>query len=122
MSRISAECLPKPIECWRPEGATPSAMRHAVPLARRTIHCPGRGSRHIVFLGTRDEFLELLASVGFTKIDCRNETSEASERRPGELAPATILGADMPERQANAARSGKEERLVRIFVIAQRPS
>ena len=32
------------------EGATPSAMRHAVPLARRTIHCRGRGSRPIVFL------------------------------------------------------------------------
>ena len=74
------------------------------------------------FLGTREEFLELLASVGFTKIDCRNESSEESERRPGELAPGTILGADMPERQANAARSGKEGRLVRMFVIAQRPS
>src|SRR5262245_4737773 len=64
----------------------------------------------------------LLASVGFTKIDCRSETSEGSEQRPGELTPATIMGADMPERQANAARSGKEGRLVRIFVIAQRPS
>ena len=74
------------------------------------------------FLGTREEFLELLASVGFTKIDCQNETSDGSERRPGELAPGTILGADMPERQANAARSGKEGRLVRMFVIAQRPS
>jgi ubiquinone/menaquinone biosynthesis C-methylase UbiE len=74
------------------------------------------------FLGTREEFLELLASVGFTKIDCRNETSEGTERSPGELAPGTIMGADMPERQANAARSGKEGRLVRIFVIAQRPS
>jgi hypothetical protein len=74
------------------------------------------------FLGTREEFLELLASVGFTKIDCRNETSEGSERPLGELTPATILAADMPERQANAARSGKEGRLVRIFVIAQRPS
>ena len=74
------------------------------------------------FLGTREEFLELLGSVGFTKIDCRNETSEGSERSPGELALGTILGADMPERQANAARSGKEGRLVRMFVIAQRPS
>ena len=74
------------------------------------------------FLGTREKFLELLASVGFTKIDCRNETSEGSERSPGELSPGTILGADMPERQANAARSGKEGRLVRMFVIAQRPS
>jgi ubiquinone/menaquinone biosynthesis C-methylase UbiE len=74
------------------------------------------------FLGTREEFLELLASVGFTKIDCRNDTSEASERRPGELTPATILGADMPERQANAARSAKEGRLVRMFVVAQRPA
>ena len=33
---------------------------------------------------------------------------------------AEALG--MPERQANAARSGKEGRLVRMFVIAQRPS
>lgn len=74
------------------------------------------------FLGTREEILELLASVGFTKIDCQNETSEGSERSPGELAPGTILGADMPERQANAARSGKEGRLVRMFAIAQRPS
>src|SRR5262249_51659419 len=33
------------------------------------------------FLETREEFLELLASVGFSKI---NETSEGSERSPGE--------------------------------------
>ena len=100
------------------------AISHAArgPAGGRTIHCRGRGSRPIVFLGTREEFLELLASVGFTKIDCRNETSEGSERSSGELAPGTILGADMPERQANAARSGKEGRLVRMFVIAQRPS
>ena len=75
------------------------------------------------FLGTREEILELLASVGFTKIDCRNETSEGSDRGPGELSPGTILGgADMPERQANAARSAKEGRLIRMFLVAERVS
>src|SRR5262245_41618250 len=83
-------------------------MRHAVPLARRTIHCRGRGSRPIVFLARARSSWSYWRRVGFTKIDCRNETSEGSERPPGELTLATILGADMPERQANAARSGKD--------------
>jgi SAM-dependent methyltransferase len=74
------------------------------------------------FLGTREEILESLASVGFMKINCRNETSETSERRPGELPPSTILGGDMPERQANAARSAKDGRLIRLFVVAERGS
>jgi hypothetical protein len=32
------------------------------------------------------------------------------------------MGADMPERQANAARSGKEDRLVGMIVLAERPA
>jgi hypothetical protein len=56
------------------------------------------------------------------KINCRNEAAEESERRPGELPPSTILGGDMPERQANAAKSAKDARLIRLFIVAERGS
>jgi hypothetical protein len=36
------------------------------------------------------------------------------------LGPSTIMGSDMPERQANVARSANEGRLIRMLVVAQR--
>lgn len=99
------------------------AMSHAArgPSGEPYYPLPWAKEPSYSFLGTREEILELLASVGFTRIECRNETSQGSDRSPGELSPGTILGADMPERQANAARSGKEGRLIRMFVVAERP-
>jgi sarcosine/dimethylglycine N-methyltransferase len=99
------------------------AISHAAhgPSGEPYYPLPWAKERSYSFLGTREEILELVASVGFKKIECRNETSEGVDQRPGELSPGAIMGADMPERQANAARSAKEGRLVRMFVIAQRP-
>jgi len=77
------------------------------------------------FLGTPEEILESLRAVGFTNIESRNETGSPGstrERRADELGASTILGPDMPERQANAARSGQEGRLIRMLVVAERPS
>jgi hypothetical protein len=37
-----------------------------------------------------------------------------------DLGPSTIMGSDMPERQANVARSVNDGRLVRMLVVAQR--
>lgn len=75
------------------------------------------------FLGTPEEILQSLRAVGFTKIDSRNETGSpgsTGERQAAELGASTIMGADMPERQANAARSGQEGRLIRMLVVAER--
>jgi SAM-dependent methyltransferase len=77
------------------------------------------------FLGTPEEILEWLGAVGFTNIESRNETGSPGNTRAwraDELGPSTIMGADMPDRQANAARSGQEGRLVRMLVVAERGS
>ncbi len=77
------------------------------------------------FLGTPGEILAWLGMAGFTKIETRNETGgpgSTRERRADELGPSTIMGADMPDRQANAARSGQDGRLIRMLVVAERAS
>lgn len=77
------------------------------------------------FLGTPEEILEWLGEVGFTNIESRNETGspESTGERPAdELGSSTIMGADMPQRQANAARSVQEGRLIRMLVVAERAS
>jgi hypothetical protein len=38
------------------------------------------------------------------------------------IGPSIISGADLPERQADAARSAKEGRLIKMFVVAERAS
>jgi SAM-dependent methyltransferase len=111
----------KRIECW-PGGRYVISHAARGPAGEPYSPLPWAREPSYSFLGTREEILESLASVGFSKINCRNETSEGSERRPGELSPGMILGDDMPERQANAARSGKEGRLIRLFVVAERVS
>ena len=77
------------------------------------------------FLGTPEEILEWLGTAGFTNIETLNETgSPGSTRawRADELGPGTIMGADMPDRQANAARSVQERRLIGMLVVAERAS
>ena len=114
------------------------AYRVLVPGGRYTFSHAARGSAgdpyyplpwardsSYSFLGTPEEILALLGAVGFTNIKSRDETGKpgsAGERRGDELGASMILGADMPERQANAARSGREGRLVRMLVVAERPS
>lgn len=80
------------------------------------------------FLATPEEILEWLRAVGFTDIESGNEagstrsTGSTQARPAGELGPSTIMGADMPDRQANAARSEQEGRLIRMLVVAKRAS
>jgi SAM-dependent methyltransferase len=76
------------------------------------------------FLGTPEEILERLKNAGFVNIDNRLEEGTpgtARGRAGGDLGPSTIMGADMPTRQANAARSGQERRLIGMIVVAERP-
>ncbi len=80
------------------------------------------------FLATPEEILEWLRAVGFTNIESGNEagstrsTGSTQARPADELGPSTIMGADMPDRQANAARSEQEGRLIRMLVVAKRAS
>ena len=76
------------------------------------------------YLGTPPEVLGWLAEAGFKIVENRSEDGGASQQAlpPGALGPSTIMGRDMPNRQANSARSAKEGRLVRMLVVAKRPS
>ena len=71
------------------------------------------------FLGTPEEILECLRAVGFVNIQSRTESGAPGSAR-NDLGPSTIMGSDMPERQANVARSVKDGRLIRMLVVAQR--
>jgi SAM-dependent methyltransferase len=77
------------------------------------------------FLGTPEHVLGLLAEAGFVSIEDRREGSGAGAQAPrpqGDLGLATVMGADMPARQANSGRSVAEGRLVRMRVVARRPA
>ena len=71
------------------------------------------------FLGTPEEILECLRAVGFVNIQSRTESGAPGSAR-NDLGPSTIMGSDMPERQANVARSVNDRRLIRMLVVAQR--
>jgi len=71
------------------------------------------------FLGTPEKILECLKGVGFVDIQSRTESGAPGSAR-SDLGPSTIMGSDMPERQANVARSVKDGRLIRMLVVAQR--
>jgi hypothetical protein len=71
------------------------------------------------FLGTPEEILESLRAVGFVNIQSRTESGAPGSAR-NDLGPSTIMGSDMPERQANVARSVNDGRLIRMLVVAQR--
>lgn len=76
------------------------------------------------FLGTPEEIVAWLEGAGFVEVATRTETGSPGTGRgqpSGELGPATAMGADMPERRANAMRSGREGRLVGMVVVATRP-
>jgi len=77
------------------------------------------------YLGTPEQVLGWLAEAGFTSIENRREGSGAAAQTPrpqGDLGPGTIMGSDMPTRQANAARSVGEGRLIPMLVVARRPA
>ena len=72
------------------------------------------------FLGTPEEILQGLRAAGFTQVVSHAEVSGPGRRPPGDVGAAVVMGADMPQRQANAARSTKEGRLVPMLVLADR--
>jgi len=77
------------------------------------------------FLGTPSEILDLVAGTGFNIAENRQESGSpgsSNTLRSNELGPAIIMGADMPERRANAVRSGKEGRMIGMVVVAERPA
>ena len=76
------------------------------------------------FLGTPEEILETLKQVGFSIVKSLIEGTtpgNLTQRKAEELGPATTMGAEMDQRQANGARSRKDGRLVFMIVLAQRP-
>ncbi len=72
------------------------------------------------FLGRPEEILQILRDVGFSNVASRSEVSGPGTRPPNDIGPTTVMGADMPQRQANAMRSVKEGRLVPMLLIAER--
>lgn len=78
------------------------------------------------FLGTPEEVLGWLEGAGFKLLDNRHEgggagTQGAQPLPTGALGPSAVMGADMPERIANGARSAAEDRLVSMLVLVERP-
>ena len=114
------------------------AYRVLVPGGRYTISHAARGpggepyyplpwalEPSYSFLGTPEEVLGWLEDAGFTVVENGREAGSpgsAAARPANDLGPAIVMGADMPERQANSARSGKEGRLVGMMVVAERPA
>ncbi len=74
------------------------------------------------FLGTPEKILQYLHDAGFAKIENHMEVSGPGTRPAGDLGPAVVMGADIPQRQANAMRSTNEGRLVPMLVVAERAS
>jgi SAM-dependent methyltransferase len=77
------------------------------------------------YLGTPEQVLSWLAGAGFEVLENRREGGGAAAQgaRPaGDLGSAVIMGPDMPERQANGARSVAEGRLVPMLILARRPA
>ena len=77
------------------------------------------------FLGAPEEILKCLSEMGFEIIENRMESGgsgSARQRGAGDLGPAAAMGADMPERQANMARSAKEGRLIGMLFLAEHPA
>ncbi len=75
------------------------------------------------FLGTPEEFLQILRAAGFSNIESRTEGStpgDAKGRPTGDLGPSAAMGADMPARMANGRRSGAEGRLIGLVVVAEK--
>ena len=76
-------------------------------------------------LGTPEEILGGLAEAGFTVIADGSQGPGPGARLPlppGGLGSNVAMGEDMPERQANGARSTKEGRLIGMIVVAERAS
>jgi hypothetical protein len=101
------------------------AISHAArgPAGEPYYPLPWASEPSYSFLGTPEEILQTLRAAGFTRIETRTEagTPGSTKNRPaGDIAPSTVMGADMPTRQANAARSGQEGRLVGMLVLAER--
>jgi SAM-dependent methyltransferase len=74
------------------------------------------------FLGRPAEILQALRDTGFAKVENKQEVSVPGSRPPDDIGAAVVMGTDMPQRQANAARSTKEGRLLPMLVLAERGS
>jgi len=76
------------------------------------------------FLGTPEEIMALLKDAGFAVVKSRIEQIRPGGPQSGAegLGPALAMGADMPERQANMARSLAENRLLFMQVVTERPA
>lgn len=74
------------------------------------------------FLGTPEEILQALRDAGFAKVEHLTEVSMPGRRPPDDLGATVVMGTDMPQRQANAARSTKEGRLLPMLVLVERGS
>jgi ubiquinone/menaquinone biosynthesis C-methylase UbiE len=66
------------------------------------------------FLATPEEIDKTLEETGFNNILVRAEAGRSGGSQ------STVMGSDMPDRQANAARSLREGRLIRMLVVADR--
>ncbi|MBT3990516.1 MAG: methyltransferase domain-containing protein [Rhodospirillaceae bacterium] len=77
------------------------------------------------FVSTPEIIVQSLEEAGFTNIETRSEarsSGNAAGRPTSEVGQSVIMGDDMPERQSNAMRSGKEGRLIGMLVTAERPA
>ena len=74
------------------------------------------------FLGTPEEFVQMLREAGFRKVESRTEggTPGDTKGRPaGDIGPGAVMGPDVSTRIANARRSGADGRLIGLVVVAE---
>lgn len=95
------------------------------PNAPPVYPLPWAHTPDVSFLGTPQEILDTLSSVGFVEIEDKASIAPSKPGgppQPGTIGGAPAMGDDMPLRIQNTMQSIQEDRLISMMVVARRPS